>query len=87
MCTGDNSELVTLIDRGEIDLALVEGSFDHHAFEGEPLSSEPFVAVAASGKKSASVRELLDQRLILREPGSGMRDGRGGRKPPLSRGG
>ena len=47
MCTGDTSELVTLIDRGEIDLALVEGSFDHSAFEGEPLSSEPFVAVAA----------------------------------------
>lgn len=87
MCTGDTSELVTLIDRGEIDLALVEGSFDHRAFEGEPLSSEPFVAVAASGKKPASVRELLDQRLILREPGSGTRDGRGGRKLPLSRSG
>lgn len=47
MRTGNTSELVTLIDRGEIDLALMEGSFDHSAFEGEPLFSEPFVAVAA----------------------------------------
>lgn len=74
MRTGNTTELVALIDAGEIDLALVEGSFDRAVFESERFSTEPFVAVAAAGKRPASVTELLGSRLVLREEGSGTRE-------------
>ena len=74
MRVGNTAELVRLLDGGEIDFALVEGSFDRTSFEGERFSSEPFVAVAASGEPPASITGLLAQRLILREPGSGTRE-------------
>ena len=74
MRTGNTAELVALIDQGEIDFALVEGSFDRATFESEVLSREPFVAVAASGERPASITGLLGRHLILREPGSGTRE-------------
>lgn len=74
MRTGNTQELVELIEQGEIDFALVEGSFDHRSFESETLSRERYVAVAASGERPSSVTGLLDRRLILREPGSGTRE-------------
>ena len=43
---GNTTELVELMDAGEIDVALVEGSFDHAAFESEVMSTEPYIAVA-----------------------------------------
>lgn len=73
--TGNTAELVSLIDAGEVDLALVEGSFDRRAFESATFSHEPFVAVAAPGTdRPEHVEELLGQRLVLREPGSGTRE-------------
>ena len=74
MLTGNTHELVELIDRGEIDFALVEGSFDREAFESASFSHEPYVAVAASGTPRESITELLGQRLVLRERGSGTRE-------------
>ena len=74
MRTGNTAELVALIDAGEIDFALIEGSFDRRAFESEVLSREPFVAVAAAGERAASVTDLLARRLVLREQGSGTRE-------------
>lgn len=74
MRTGNTAELVGLIDCEELDFALVEGSFDREAFENERFSTEPFVAVAATGERPASVTELLGSRLILREAGSGTRE-------------
>ncbi len=74
MRTGNTAELVTLIDSGEIDFALVEGSFDRKTFESEAFSREPFVAVSASGERPMSITDLLDRQLVLREPGSGTRE-------------
>lgn len=74
MRIGNTQELVGLIEQGEIDFALVEGSFDHRAFESETLSRERYVAVAAFGERPGSVADLLGRRLILREPGSGTRE-------------
>ena len=74
MRVGNTAELVRLLDGGEIDLALVEGSFDRASFESETFSREPFVAVAAAGARPASVADLLGMRLVLREPGSGTRE-------------
>ena len=74
MRTGNTAELVALIDAGEIDFALVEGYFDRKMFEGAPFSREPYLAVAASGERPASITDLLGNRLVLREPGSGTRE-------------
>ena len=74
MRTGNTAELVALIDSGEIDFALVEGSFDRKIFESEVFSREPFVAVSASGERPTSITDLLDRQLVLREPGSGTRE-------------
>ena len=74
MRTGNTAELVSLIDRGEIDFALVEGSFDRAVFDSALFSREPFVAVAQAAVPHRSISELLRHRLILREPGSGTRE-------------
>ena len=74
MRAGNTEELVRLLDLGEIDFALVEGSFDRTKFDSATFSHEPFVAVAAAGERPASITDLLGQRLVLREPGSGTRE-------------
>ena len=74
MRVGNTAELVGLLDGGEIDLALVEGSFDRASFESETFSREPFVAVAAAGARPESIADLLGMRLVLRERGSGTRE-------------
>lgn len=74
MRVGNTAELVGLLNGGEIDLALVEGSFDRASFESETFSREPFVAVAAAGARPESIADLLGMRLVLREPGSGTRE-------------
>ena len=128
---GNTRDLVCALERGEIDFALVEGSFDRSRFAHETLSHEAYVAVAApkaaiesgiettlraatatdvpdaadapaapaapsamSGpnptaspeaagdvehnedtpSRPASIRQLLGQRLALREAGSGTRE-------------
>ncbi len=118
---GNTRDLVSALERGEIDFALVEGSFDRSRFAYETLSHEAYVAVAApraaiaSGveatreaatapnapaapsamsaprtaaspeaadverhkdtpSRPVSIRQLLGQRLVLREAGSGTRE-------------
>lgn len=43
---GNTRDLVGALDRGDIDFALVEGSFDRERFDYEVLSHEPYIAVA-----------------------------------------
>lgn len=76
MCAGNTAELVSLIDRGDIDFALVEGSFNRNLFDSAVFSHEPYVAVAAPETiaRPTSIRDLLTCRLILRETGSGTRE-------------
>lgn len=63
---------------GKIDFALLEGHFNQNQFESELISNETFIGVCSPHSKAASktvdLEELLDQNLILREPGSGTRD-------------
>lgn len=88
---GNTRDLVCALERGEIDFALVEGSFDRSRFAYETLSREAYVAVAAPNpaaspgtaevkrlertpSRPTSIRQLLGQRLVLREAGSGTRE-------------
>lgn len=70
--------LLHMLWEGKIDFALLEGHFNHSQFEYKVISQERFVGVCSPQNPIASrnndIRELLDQTLILREPGSGSRD-------------
>jgi LysR family transcriptional regulator, transcriptional activator of the cysJI operon len=70
--------LQKMLWRGEIDFALLEGHFNQNQFELKLISDETFIGVCSPDNKITSkttdLEELLDQNLILREPGSGTRD-------------
>ncbi len=70
--------LQKMLWEGKIDFALLEGHFDHNQFEFKFVSNETFIGVCSPKNKIASttsnLEELLEQNLILREPGSGTRD-------------
>lgn len=78
MRVGNTAELVQLMDAGTVDCALVEGSFDHTRFDSMVYSTEDYIAVAspdaAERMDIRSVHNLIGERLILREPGSGTRE-------------
>ena len=70
--------LQEMLWEGKIDFALLEGHFNKNQFEFKLLSNETFIGVCSPDNKIASkandLEELLEQNLILREPGSGTRD-------------
>lgn len=104
---GNTRDLVDALENGDIDFALVEGSFDRDRFAYEVLSHERYIAVSSAGvrdglrdgalaeaqsepreatispdtsssyspgAKNTSIRDLMGERLILREAGSGTRE-------------
>ncbi|MGD9566907.1 MAG: LysR family transcriptional regulator [Sedimentibacter sp.] len=70
--------LQKMLWEGKIDFALLEGHFNHNQFEFKLISNETFIGVCSPKNKIAyttsDLEELLEQNLILREPGSGTRD-------------
>lgn len=70
--------LLHALDGLQLDLALIEGYFDRGRYEVLSCRREDFFGVCApqhpfAGKR-VTVEQLLEQRIILREPGSGTRD-------------
>ncbi len=63
---------------GKIDFALLEGHFNQEQFEFKLFSNETFIGVCSPeneiSNKVSDLEELLEQNIILREPGSGTRD-------------
>jgi DNA-binding transcriptional LysR family regulator len=80
MSIANTSELIGKMDSGELQFALVEGYFDRDRFASMTFESVPFVPVCAAdhrllcGKEVPVLKDLLGERLLLREPGSGTRD-------------
>lgn len=76
--SGGTKRLLELLRGGEIDCAFVEGLYDKSAFAGDTFRTEPLVCICAAGHRFArrpvQLEDLLGERLILREPGSGSRD-------------
>lgn len=77
----NTAQLVRQLEDGQIDFAVVEGSFDRTRFDSAPLSHEDYIAVAAPSVAVAlppaggrTLADLLPHRLVLREPGSGTRE-------------
>jgi DNA-binding transcriptional LysR family regulator len=78
MLVENTQHLLTRLERGDIQFALIEGLFDKTAYHWELLAREPFIGVCAPGsiwaEREASLEELLGERLIVREKGSGTRE-------------
>lgn len=74
----NTDELLYRLKAGEIQFALVEGYYDSREFDSLVYRTEPFVPVCASGrrffKEPETLKDLLGEPLLVREPGSGTRD-------------
>ena len=77
MITANTQELFRLMDQGELDFAIVEGSFDQQVYEGLVYCTQRFIPVAAPDYSFSGpvhrMADLLEARLLIREPGSGTR--------------
>lgn len=78
MQVANTAELLQKLDRGEIDFAIVEGFFEKNEYDHLPYRTERFVPVAAPGytfqKPVYVLEDLLGERLMTRELGSGTRE-------------
>lgn len=75
----DNTQvLLKKLKSGIIDFAFLEGYFDKASYDGAVLSEEKFIPVCSNKSKLAGRKikfdDILGERLILREKGSGTRD-------------
>lgn len=75
---GNTSELLELLHNGDLDFALVEGYFKSDEYDTIVYQSNDFIPVCAAShtfsKESLELEDLLSERLIVRELGSGSRD-------------
>jgi len=75
---GNTEELLGKLRRGELYFALVEGYFDRTEFDSALYQTERFLAVCAANHRFAcpptALRDLLRERVLARESGSGTRD-------------
>lgn len=75
----DNTEnLETMLEDGRLNLALIEGNHDVNKFQSLVYKKSRFICVCASNyhlpNDVNSIKDLLKERLIVREEGSGSRD-------------
>lgn len=77
-------ELLTQLDEGRIDFAILEGSYPRHSYRHMPFITDNFIPICGAeyslGKLSVSdcvqpleLRDLTAERLLVRESGSGTR--------------
>lgn len=78
MEVGNTKILLEKLREGAIDFALLEGHFDKSEYNSKFFSSESFIGVCGAShrfaNKQISFEDIFDERLILREVGSGTRD-------------
>ena len=78
MMVANTKELLRMLDGGEIDFAIVEGFFEKQSYDSLPYRTEQYLPVCASNYACAGpvagLEDLLGERLLIREPGSGTRE-------------
>ena len=78
MVEGNTRELLAMLDLGEIDFALVEGNYVRKGYESLVFSQERYISVCSKeydfDKKPKKLTDLLSERIIIRERGSGTRE-------------
>ncbi len=75
----DNTQvLLDKLNRGSLDIAMIEGEFDKRGFGWRKMRTEPFVGICAKdsplANREVTFQEAAACRLLLREAGSGTRD-------------
>ena len=74
----NTNELLNYINMGNIDFAIIEGNFPKNEFDYIKVSAENYIGVCGKNcelySKNLSLEDLLNQRLIIREKGSGSRE-------------
>lgn len=71
-------DILSQIDEGTLDFAVLEGNFDKHAYGSQIVTHEKFVAITRSSnplanQKNLALEKVLSEPLLLREEGSGTR--------------
>lgn len=78
MLVENTQSLLSKLQSGQIDFAILEGHFDKSKYGYEIFKNEAFIGVCSANShlkdQQFCLTELLDNRLILRESGSGTRD-------------
>lgn len=78
MIVENTHELLERLDEGIIDFALVEGFFKKSEYDYQIFSEEKYIGVCSPGyafkRTPVKIENLLEERLLLREEGSGTRN-------------
>ena len=78
MIVGNTKSLLEKLRDGNIDFALLEGHFDKSKYNSLLFSLESFIGVCSANHPLAdsklSFKDIFNERLILREEGSGTRE-------------
>lgn len=78
MTIGNTSELLDKLSLGDIDFAIVEGNFIREDYDCITYSRERYIAVCSMDysfkKEPEQFMDLLSERIIIREKGSGTRE-------------
>ncbi len=78
MLVENTVNLLQELHEGKINFALVEGFFDKSKYGYSLFSNEKFIGVCGKGHKLAGkkimLKDILDERLVIREEGSGTRN-------------
>lgn len=73
----NTAHLLELLNRGELDFTVLEGIFDKQHYDWMLFQTEPYIGVCAKdhpfADRTVSMSELFQERIILREEGSGTR--------------
>lgn len=77
--TANTQTALQQLNDGTSEFALIEGNFDKSKYDYRIIRQEPFIGVASTSnelveKTDLMVLDLLEEPLLLREPGSGTRD-------------
>ncbi|MDD7348929.1 MAG: LysR family transcriptional regulator [Clostridiales bacterium] len=76
---GNTAQLLQLLDDGKIRFALVEGYYPKDEYDHRKYITEDYIAVCAASHQfqcgnPTQLRDLLPERLLIRENGSGTRN-------------
>jgi len=78
MIEGNTSELLEMLRLGEIDFALVEGNYARKGYDSLIFSQERYIPVCSKeydfDAEPKKLTDLLSERIIIRESGSGTRE-------------
>lgn len=76
---GNTTQLLNLLDNGQICMAIVEGNYPKEVYAHKKYSTEDYIAVCAASHgfitdHPHTINDLISERLLVREEGSGTRN-------------